>query len=134
MFTYPLIGNYGVDEGNFQSDGVKALGCVVREICRAPSGGPPLDRYFERNGLLGITGVDTRRLTIKCREKGTMRAALFVGDDSREQAVESARSVPLITEADLIAPVSCKEPYRIPAPEKGSPCSTLGLSGTSSSR
>ena len=127
MFTYPLIGNYGVDEGNFQSDGVKALGCVVREICRAPSGGPPLDRYFERNGLFGITGVDTRRLTIKCREKGTMRAALIVGDDSREQAVERAQKVPLITEVDLIAAVSCKEPYRISGPGKRIAVLDLGI-------
>jgi carbamoyl-phosphate synthase small subunit len=127
MFTYPLIGNYGVDEGNFQSDGVKALGCVVREICRAPSGGPPLGRYFERNGLLGITGVDTRRLTIKCRKMGTMRAAIFVGDESREQAVESARQVPLITEVDLIAAVSCREPYRIPGPGKRVAVLDLGI-------
>ena len=127
MFTYPLIGNYGVDEENFQSDGVKALGCVVREICRAPSGGSPLDRFFERNGLLGITGVDTRRLTIKCREMGTMRAALILGDDSREHAVECARNVPLITDVDLIAAVSCREPYRIPGPGKRVAVLDLGI-------
>jgi carbamoyl-phosphate synthase small subunit len=127
MFTYPLIGNYGVDEGNFQSDGVKALGCVVREICRAPSGGPPLDRFFEEHGHLGITGIDTRRLTIKCREKGTMRAALLVGDDSREQAVDRALRVPLITEMDLIAPVSCRRPYHIPGPGKRIAVLDLGI-------
>ena len=127
MFTYPLIGNYGVDEGNFQSDGVKALGCVVREICRAPSGGPALDRFFERNGLLGMTGVDTRHLTIRCREKGTMRAALIAGGDSREEAVDRARKVPLITETDLIAEVSCREPYRVPGAGKRVAVLDLGL-------
>ncbi|HVP24526.1 MAG TPA: glutamine-hydrolyzing carbamoyl-phosphate synthase small subunit [Methanomicrobiales archaeon] len=127
MFTYPLIGNYGVDEANFQSDGVKALGCVAREICRAPSGGPRLDRFFEDHGLLGITGVDTRRLTIKCREKGTMRAALLVGEDSRDAAVDAALGVPLITETDLIAEVSCPEPYRIPGPGKRVAVLDLGL-------
>jgi len=127
MFTYPLIGNYGVDEQNFQSGGVKALGCVVREICTAPSGGPPLDRYFERNGLFGISGIDTRRLTIKCREMGTMRAALIVGDDDREHAVECARNVPLITEVDLIAAVSCSEPYRIPGTGKRIAVLDLGI-------
>jgi len=127
MFTYPLIGNYGVDEANFQSDGVKALGCVVREICRAPSGGPSLGSFFERNGLLGITGVDTRRLTIKCREKGTMRAALVVGDDSGEHAVDCALSVPPITEMDLIAPVSCRKPYHIPGSGKRIAVLDLGI-------
>jgi carbamoyl-phosphate synthase small subunit len=127
MFTYPLIGNYGVDEGNFQSKGVKALGCVVREVCRAPSGGPPLARYFEEKNLLGITGVDTRRLTIKCREMGTMRAALVLGDDSREQAVECAKKVPLITEVDLVAAVSCRQPHRIPGPGKRIAVLDLGI-------
>src|SRR5512136_310603 len=118
MFTYPLIGNYGVDKGNFQSEGVKALGCVVREICRVPSGGPPLDRYFEEQGLLGITGVDTRRLTIKCREMGTMRAALVVGDDRRVYPVDCAKKVPLITEVDLVAAVSGREPHHMPGTGK----------------
>jgi carbamoyl-phosphate synthase small subunit len=127
MFTYPLIGNYGVDEKNFQSKGVKALGCVVRELCRVPSGGPALGPYFERNGLLGITGIDTRRLTIKCREKGTMRAALIVGDDSRAEAVDRALKVPLITEMDLVGEMSCKQPYHIPGPGKRIAVLDLGI-------
>jgi len=127
MFTYPLIGNYGVDEKNFQSGGVKALGCVVREVCRAPSGGPPLDRYFEEKGLLRISGIDTRRLTIKCREKGTMRASLLVGSDDRGEAVECAKEVPLITEMDLIAEVSCEKPYHIPGPGKRIAVLDLGI-------
>jgi carbamoyl-phosphate synthase small subunit len=127
MFTYPLIGNYGVDEKNFQSKSVKALGCVVRELCRVPSGGPALGPYFERNGLLGITGIDTRRLTIKCREKGTMRAALIVGDDSREEALDRALSVPLITEMDLVGEVSCRAPSHIPGPGKRIAVLDLGI-------
>ncbi|MDD1671044.1 MAG: glutamine-hydrolyzing carbamoyl-phosphate synthase small subunit [Methanomicrobiales archaeon] len=127
MFTYPLIGNYGVDEKNFQSRGVKALGCVVREICRVPSGGPALARYFEEKGLLGISGVDTRRLTIKCREMGTMRAALTVGSEDREEAVECAKKVPLITEVDLVAAVSCSEPHHIPGQGKRIAVLDLGV-------
>jgi carbamoyl-phosphate synthase small subunit len=67
MFTYPLVGNYGVDEQNFQSPSVKAMGCVMREVCENPAGLPAMKTYFEEHGILGISGVDTRRLTIKTR-------------------------------------------------------------------
>ncbi|MHC1629548.1 MAG: glutamine-hydrolyzing carbamoyl-phosphate synthase small subunit [Methanoculleaceae archaeon] len=114
MFTYPLIGNYGVDIQNFQHPRVEALGCVVREVCRYPGTGIPMEEYFEREGLLGIAGVDTRKLTINTRTRGTQRAALIVGERDPAIAVEKARSVAPISETDLIPLVSCREPYRIP--------------------
>jgi carbamoyl-phosphate synthase small subunit len=113
MFTYPLIGNYGVDIQNFQSNRVWASGCVVRELCNEPAHRPTLEEYFRENGLSGISGVDTRMLTIRLRESGTMRACLLVGTDDGEEAVRIARSIPEITECDLIPDVSCREPYRI---------------------
>jgi carbamoyl-phosphate synthase small subunit len=113
MFTYPLIGNYGVDHQNFQNPHVSALGCVTREICAVPAAKPSFSSYFEEQGLLGITGIDTRKLTIKTRMNGTLRTSLIVGDDNGEYAVECARNVPPITEMDLIHQVSCTEPYRI---------------------
>ena len=94
MFTFPTIGNYGVDRKNFQHPRVWAMGCVAREICDAPEAGPRIADYFAENGLLGIQGVDTRMLTIKTREKGTLRAALVVGDDNGEYAVDCARNIP----------------------------------------
>ncbi len=113
MFTYPLIGNYGVDQINFQSRRVWAGGCIVRETCRAPRFGPTLETYFEDQGLFGMSGVDTRRITIKIRERGTVRAALVVGEGRPEDAISCARTVPPITERDLIPEVSCTSPYRI---------------------
>lgn len=113
MFTYPLIGNYGVHPDNFQSRNVHALGCVVRELCKAPAATPSLGNYFEENGLLGIEGIDTRKLTIETRLNGTLGAALIVGDDNGEYAVECAKKQRSITEMDLIPQVSCKEAYRI---------------------
>ncbi|MDD1719226.1 MAG: glutamine-hydrolyzing carbamoyl-phosphate synthase small subunit [Methanoregulaceae archaeon] len=113
MFTYPLIGNYGVDEQNFQAKKVWALGCIAREICRAPAGSPPVSRFFEEHGLLGLEGVDTRMLTIRTRVMGTMRACLVTGDDNGEYAVDRAKSIPSISDADLIPAVSCREPYHV---------------------
>ncbi len=118
MFTYPLIGNYGVDEQNFQSPKVNALGCVVHELCQHPSAGKSLQSFFEENNLFGISGVDTRKLTIDARVSGTPRAALIVGDDNGEYAVECAKKVPSISDMNLLAQVSCKKPFRIPGKGK----------------
>ncbi len=127
MFTYPLIGNYGVDVQNFESGRVHAQGCVAREICAAPTAQPSVARYFEDNGLLGISGIDTRRLTNKTRVNGTLRASLIVGDDDGEEAVRRARAVPDISELDLIGSVSCSAPYRLPGSGKRIAVIDLGL-------
>lgn len=113
MFTFPTIGNYGVDPKNFQHPKVWAQGCVAREICRAPESEPSVIHYFEENGLLGIQGVDTRMLTIKTRQEGALRATLVVGDDNGEYAVACARNIPPISDRDLIPAVSCRAPYHI---------------------
>lgn len=127
MFTFPLIGNYGVDHHNFQSPTVHSLGCVTREVCTHPTVKPSIIDFFEQNGLYGITGVDTRRLTIKTREHGTMRAALIVGSDDGEEAVKMARAAPDIAAQDLFPQVSCKEPFRIPGPGKRIAVIDLGI-------
>jgi carbamoyl-phosphate synthase small subunit len=127
MFTYPLIGNYGADYQNFESPNVHAHGCVVREVCGAPTTDPSVARYFEENGLLGICGVDTRMLTIKTRVSGTLRASLIVGDDDGGEAVRRARSIPRITEQDLVGNVSCRTPYRVPGPGKRIAVIDLGI-------
>ena len=91
LFTYPMIGNYGVDRKTSSPRGW-AMGTVVRDV-PAPTTGPMV-RYFEESGLLGIAGVDTRMLTIKTRVEGTLRARLVTGDDSGEYAVECAKNQP----------------------------------------
>jgi carbamoyl-phosphate synthase small subunit len=127
MFTFPQIGNYGVDPQNFQSSRVCALGCITREICEKPAALPSISTYFEENRLLGMTGVDTRALTIKTRVHGTMRAALVVGSDDGEYAVSLARRTPSITDIVPIPEVSCKQPYRIPGSGKRIAVIDLGI-------
>jgi carbamoyl-phosphate synthase small subunit len=127
MFTYPLIGNYGVDLQNFESPRVQAAGCVAREIARVPASRPPVAEYFEENALLGISGVDTRSLTIKTRTCGTLRASLIVGGEDGNEAVRLARSAPPITGTDLIERVSCTAPYTISGPGKRIALIDLGV-------
>ena len=121
MMTYPLIGNYGVCEEDFESDGVKVEGFVVRELCRDPSNWrhtKSLDELLKEYNVPGIEGVDTRALTKKTRVYGAMKAVLAVGDYDREKLLERAVEQPSITEIDLVDKVCVKEPKRIEA-EKG---------------
>ncbi len=115
MFTYPLIGNYGVREKNFQSDGMTAEAAVVRERCRNPShhsAEKDLDTFLREEGNIGIEGVDTRMLTTKLRDDGVMNAAILP-ENAPEEAVARAKEAPDITEQDLVGRVSCDEPYRV---------------------
>lgn len=76
--TFPLIGNYGITEADFEGK-CAVSGYVVREACDAPSNFRceyTLDEFLKRNGVPGITGVDTRELTKKIRERGVMNAMI----------------------------------------------------------
>ncbi|MBQ2771389.1 MAG: glutamine-hydrolyzing carbamoyl-phosphate synthase small subunit [Methanocorpusculum sp.] len=113
MFGYPLVGNYGANKDQLQSSKVHAAGTIVRELCTQPKHQPTLSSFFEENGLIGIEGIDTRRLTIKLREEGVMRAAVITGSDDGEAAVALARASPVQETRELIPAVTCDEAYRI---------------------
>ena len=127
MFTFPQIGNYGVDPQNFQNPRVCAMGAITKEICEKPAAGLSIRSFFEEKGLLGMTGVDTRALTIKTRVHGTMRAALLVGSDDGEYAVQLARKTPTICDIVPIPEVSCRKPYHIPGSGKRIAVIDLGI-------
>ncbi|RMF89348.1 MAG: hypothetical protein D6733_06480, partial [Methanobacteriota archaeon] len=102
MLTYPLVGNYGVNDSDFESDRIQVEGFVVRESCRKPShpqASKTLDRFLGDQGIPGISGVDTRSLTIKMRAQGTMKAMLKTSSEEidTEGLVERVRE-------------SCREP------------------------
>jgi|WetSurMetagenome_2_1015567.scaffolds.fasta_scaffold01050_4 carbamoyl-phosphate synthase small subunit len=113
MFTFPMIGDYGVDIENFQNPRVCALGAITREICEKPDARPTIRSFFEERGLYGMSGVDTRALTIKTRVHGTMRAAMVVGSDDGASAVALARRPPAHDEIVPIPLVSCKKAYHV---------------------
>ena len=93
--TFPLIGNYGVIEADFEGE-VAARGYVVREWCDAPSNFRceyDLDRFLKERGVPGICGVDTRAITAKIRESGVMNAMIIgnPGGSGRDSALCSNR-------------------------------------------
>ena len=78
MQTFPLIGNYGIIEADFEGE-CCVRGYIVREWCRIPSNYRAqydLDRFLKKKGIPGVCGVDTRRLTRVIRESGVMNAVI----------------------------------------------------------
>jgi len=113
MLTYPLQGNYGISSRWYQSDGIKAEGLIVREQCQRPShymAEKTLSDFLEEYEIPGISGVDTRALTIKIREKGTMKGAIATEEIDDDEILRLAREQPDIRELDLVDKVSVKEP------------------------
>ena len=118
MMTYPLIGNYGVCREDFESDGVKVEGFVVKELCKHPSNWRSqmsVDELLKEYDVPGIEGVDTRALTKKTRIYGAMKAVLAVGDLDKEKLLKRAVEQPSITEIDLVDKVCVKEPKKYEA-------------------
>lgn len=114
MSTYPLVGNYGVCEEDCESDGIKASGFVVKEVCRTPSNWRSqmtLDEFMEKNGVPGIEGVDTRKLTKRIRENGTMKSRLVVYEGDMpdiQKLVQKTRDQPKISECKVVEQVSTR--------------------------
>ncbi|MEM4728842.1 MAG: glutamine-hydrolyzing carbamoyl-phosphate synthase small subunit [Thermoplasmata archaeon] len=112
MMTYPLIGNYGISCGAFESDGIKVRAMVVREHCTRPHHRESLmtlDEFLRRGGVPGLAGVDTRALTIKTRAMGTMRAALTT-EGGEEKLLEVVREMLYPDTQNLVAGVSVPQP------------------------
>ncbi|ODS38444.1 MAG: carbamoyl phosphate synthase small subunit [Candidatus Altiarchaeales archaeon WOR_SM1_86-2] len=112
--TYPLIGNYGVRRGFFESDSIQVEGFVVRENSTFYShrkARKSVDQFLKEHNIPGISGIDTRALTKKLRIHGVMNGALMVGDDAdREKALKLAKKLPDISSLDLLDKVSVKKP------------------------
>jgi carbamoyl-phosphate synthase small subunit len=77
--TYPLIGNYGINDSDSESSKPQIKGLIVREACSRPSNFRSLitlDEYLKNNNIIGIQGIDTRALTLTLRKQGTMKGII----------------------------------------------------------
>lgn len=112
--TYPLIGNYGVNVDDVESRQPSVRGFIVREFSELPSHYKSLgtlDDYLARNHVIGISGIDTRRLTKLIRSHGTMKAMLTTLDTPTADLVSRLRD-PFDT--DQIHHVTTQSTYRCP--------------------
>ena len=124
-FTYPHIGNYGTNPADEESGGVHCAGIVVRDLARRPSNWRSeegLDAYLRRHRVPGLAGIDTRRLTRHLRNHGALPGAF--GTD--EAAVRAAAATAQGTDGlDLVATVTCAEPYLAPGSHPDAPFSVV---------
>ncbi len=111
--TYPLIGNYGVNAEDVESDRIQVRALLVREYQDMPSNWRSekgLAAYLSEAGVPGVEGIDTRALTRRIRQAGAMRAALSTEDLDPESLVEKARLSPDMEGLDLAREVTCAGP------------------------
>jgi carbamoyl-phosphate synthase small subunit len=115
-FTTPHIGNYGVNATDSESRGAFCRGVIMRDLARRHSShraDGDLDSMLRDQGVPGITGIDTRRLTRAIRSAGAMPGAF--GSGSERDLAAAAAAEPGTDGVDLVREVATPEPYRIEA-------------------
>ena len=116
--TAPHIGNTGVNDEDPESGRIWVAGYVVREPARKPSSWRAvrrLDDELTRQGVVGISGIDTRALTRHLRERGAMRVGISTVEPSAERLLERVVAVPPMVGSDLSVDVTTRQPYTVPA-------------------
>jgi carbamoyl-phosphate synthase small subunit len=109
--TYPHIGNTGINPEDVESARICAAGLVIRELSLTPSNWRnklTLSEYLQQQGVVGIAGVDTRKLTRILRDKGAQSGCLMAGRIDEAQALEMARAFPGLAGMDLAKVVSAR--------------------------
>ncbi|EMF0058637.1 carbamoyl phosphate synthase small subunit [Enterococcus hirae 57-03-H11] len=127
-FTYPMVGNYGVNRDDYESIAPTCKGVVVKEHARVASNWRSqmtLDEFLKRKGIPGISGVDTRALTRKIRQVGTMKASIVDVGDSFEHAFDQLKATVLAT--NQVQQVSTSKPYPSPGTGKNVAVIDFGL-------
>lgn len=112
--TYPLIGNYGVNEEDPESRRPWAEGFVVREASRVASNWrstETLDSYLKRNKIVGIEKIDTRALVRHIRDKGAMRAAISTVDLDEQSLLAKVLASPDMNNRELASSVTVAAKY-----------------------
>lgn len=122
VMTAPHVGNTGVNDEDPESSRIWVAGYVVRDPARVPSNWRSvrsLDEELVKQGVVGISGIDTRALTRHLRERGAMRVGIFSGEaweGVRDEALlAKVQAAPQMKGADLSAEVATKETYVVPA-------------------
>jgi len=111
--TYPLIGNYGINESDFESKQIQVRGLAVREYCLRPShwqSTRTLHEFLLAYGIPGISGIDTRALTRHLRLQGAMMG-MVTSEMTVEEALEELKTLPRYDVTDFVRQVSTEKAY-----------------------
>jgi carbamoyl-phosphate synthase small subunit len=113
--TYPLIGNYGLNDEDVESRRPWVNGFIVKEAAAHPSSHRSrlsLDAYLRAHGIVGIQGIDTRALTRHLRDHGAQDGILSSEDVDVARLAERAQTLPGLIGRDLVTEVSVTAPFR----------------------
>ncbi|MEW5766050.1 MAG: glutamine-hydrolyzing carbamoyl-phosphate synthase small subunit [bacterium] len=122
--TYPLIGNYGINEEDSESSRPFLSGFVVREYTPCPSNwraSKSLAQYLKEEGIVAIQGVDTRALTRMLRTGGVKKGIISTEDLSPDSLIKKAIDSPSLIGRDLVREVTTNKVYTIPPPPSQAP-------------
>ncbi|MCF8720621.1 glutamine-hydrolyzing carbamoyl-phosphate synthase small subunit [Nitrospina gracilis] len=114
VMTYPLIGNYGINPEDYESERPYLSAFIIKELSGIPSNWrstETLDAFLKRHGVVGLQGLDTRALTRHIREKGAQRAVISNDVSNPQALVEKAKQAPEMVGRDLVKEVTCEQPY-----------------------
>lgn len=112
--TYPLIGNYGINETDIESCKPYLEGFIVKECCHFPSNWRSqnnLDSFLKKNGIVGIEGIDTRSLTKRIRDNGEQQGVISTNIDNIDALITKAKSTPGLVGKDLVEKVTTQKEY-----------------------
>ncbi len=112
--TYPLVGNYGVNADDVESDKIQVAAFLVKEYQPSYSNfraGESLADYLKLRNIMGVEGFDTRALTLHIRTVGAMRAVISTQDLDPGSLVGKARAIPKMAGLDLTRSVTTRHPY-----------------------
>jgi carbamoyl-phosphate synthase small subunit len=112
--TYPLIGNYGVNEEDVESRRPWLEGFIIKELSVLRSNWRStmnLEEYLKKNNIVGIQGIDTRALTRHIRLQGAMQAVISAKDFDKQGLMRKLKAAPRLVGADLVKNVTCQKPY-----------------------
>ena len=112
--TYPHIGNVGINEEDVEANKIHAAGLIIKDLPLVASNfrsQQTLSDYLKSENVVGIAGLDTRKLTRILREKGAQNGAILAGENDVEKALTLARSFPGLAGMDLAKVVSTTKSY-----------------------
>ena len=112
--TYPLVGNYGINDEDMESAGIHLEGFIVKEYQSNPSNWrmkTSLKSFLEDSGKIGLEGIDTRALTRRLRLSGSMKGIISTETKNVAELLTKVRSYPGLVGRDLVREVSCQKPY-----------------------
>lgn len=112
--TYPLIGNYGCNPEDMESDGIHLEGFIVREYEQRPNNWRSLQTlrdFLEAHGKIGVESIDTRALTRRIRLTGAMKGILTTESDDIATLKKKVEAYPGLVGRNLVKEVACRKPY-----------------------